>query len=145
MKKTTDNGKVRRFPSGATRGTSLLKLDYEGFLSPIVLERFAQYMHGHRIQADGKLRSSSNWQKGITKDSYMKSLLRHTFEVWKAHRGGKVENLQDSLCGVIFNSMGYLFEDLNSPPKMKETTRSTWERAVKFWKAQDELSQRKRV
>ena|SRR3990167_10533123 len=103
---------MRYFKTGASRNSEENKLDYEGFLSPIVLERFAQYMHVHRVQADGKLRSSSNWQKGITKDSYMKSLLRHTFEVWKAHRGGKVENIQDSLCGVIFNSMGYLFEDL---------------------------------
>jgi len=104
--------KARKFKTGATRDTDIQKLDYEGFLSPIVLERFAQYMNKHRIQ--GKfVRNSDNWQLGIPKDVYMKSAWRHFMDMWKFHRGYKGrDDLQDALCGLMFNCMGYLFEDL---------------------------------
>ena len=104
---------MRRFETGATRDSDDDKLDYEGFLSPIVLQRYAEYMHQHRIQADGELRSSDNWQHGIPRIAYMKSLLRHTMDVWLFHRGSDGrDGLQDALCGVIFNAMGYLYEVL---------------------------------
>lgn len=104
---------MRKFETGATRDDDKTKLDYEGFLSPIVLERFAQYMNKHQRQADGLLRTSDNWQRGIPKDAYVKSLWRHFFDVWKQYRGYKsVEELEDSLCAVMFNTMGYLFEVL---------------------------------
>ncbi len=100
----------RRFPSGATRNSEEGKLDYEGFLSPLALECFAQYMHRHRHLEGGELRVSDNWQKGIPTTSYMKSLWRHLMEVWRCHRGlwkGE-EDLTNALCGVMFNAMGYL-------------------------------------
>jgi hypothetical protein len=104
---------MRKFKTGATRDTDTTKLDFEGFLSPAVLERYAQYLNKHRIQADGKLRDSDNWQKGIPKDVYMKSAFRHFVDVWKQHRGLKGQDtLQDSLMAVLFNIMGYAFEDL---------------------------------
>lgn len=104
---------MRTFPTGATRDSDDGKLDYEGFLSPLVLERYAEYMHAHRVQADGTLRDSDNWQKGIPKDAYMKSLWRHFMDVWKMHRGvGDPAHLQDALCAVLFNAMGYLHEEL---------------------------------
>jgi hypothetical protein len=104
---------MRTFASGATRNLDSDKYDFEGFLSPAVLERFGMYMHGHRVQDDGTLRASDNWQKGIPKDQYIKSLLRHVIDVWKEHRGlPSRDGLQDALCGVIFNSMGYLHEDI---------------------------------
>ena len=68
-----EQGPVRTFDSGATRSDEPDRLDYEGFLSPLVLERYAQYMHEHRKRADGTLRSSDNWQRGIPRDEYMKS------------------------------------------------------------------------
>jgi len=107
-------GSVRKFESGATRDSDQGKLDYEGFLSPIVLERFAQYMHKHRVQADGGLRDSDNWQKGIPAEQYMKSLIRHVVEAWKYKRGDVVgaEPYQDTLCAIMFNVMGALLEDL---------------------------------
>jgi hypothetical protein len=104
---------MRQFETGATRDEDKEKLDFEGFLSPIVLERYAQYMHGHRRQADGQMRASDNWQRGIPKDAYMKSLWRHFFEAWKIHRiTGNRNLLEDALCGVLFNASGYLFEVL---------------------------------
>ncbi len=116
------------------------KLDYEGFLSPLVLYRFAQYMHKHRKQSNGELRLSDNWQKGIPKNEYMKSLWRHEMDAWAIHRGyqvykekvgnGEVTHivsknqinkypgwipvtLEEALCGIIFNSSGYLHELMN--------------------------------
>ena len=77
---------AQEFPTGATRDQDHDKPDYEGFLSPLVIERYGQYMHGHRLQLDGKLRPSDNWQKGIPLDKYMKSLWRHFFAAWKLHR-----------------------------------------------------------
>jgi len=105
--------KIRKFKTGATRDTDNGKLDYEGFISPIVLQRYAEYMHEHRLQSDGKLRDSDNWMKGIPKSEYMKSGWRHFEDWWLEHRGCKSrEGLEKALCGVIFNAMGYLYETL---------------------------------
>jgi len=107
--------KIRKFDTGATRDTEENKLDYEGFLSPRVLERYAKYMDKHRVQSDGTLRTSDNWQKGIPKDVYIKSAHRHFVDWWKEHRGYKSrEGLEDALCGVLFNTMGYLYEVLKN-------------------------------
>lgn len=104
---------MRVFETGATRNTDEHKLDYEGFLSPIALERYAQYLHKHRFQADGKVRDSDNWQKGIPFNVYMKSLWRHFMDLWKLHRGYTAdESLEDALCAIIFNAQGYLHENL---------------------------------
>ena len=54
---------MRTFKSGATRDDDAEKFDYEGFLSPLVIRRYAEYMHGHRKQVDGKMRDSDNCQK----------------------------------------------------------------------------------
>lgn len=104
---------MRKFDTGATRDTDENKLDYEGFLSPLSLERFAEYMNENRIQADGQLRCSDNWQKGIPKDAYMKSAFRHFMAWWKEHRGYKTtDGIEKNMCGLIFNVMGYLHEEL---------------------------------
>ena len=109
---------MRNFKTGATRDTEEGKLDYEGFFNPLVIERFAQYMHKNRTQADGKLRDSDNWQKGIPTKAYMKSLMRHFMDLWKEHRGYRSrDGIEEALCGIMFNSMGYLFEILNDERK----------------------------
>lgn len=101
---------MREFQSGATRDSDDGKLDFEGFLCPLVLERFAQYMNVHRRQADGQIRASDNWQRGIPKDAYMKSMWRHFHDVWKAHRGVGTIPMDEALCAVLFNAMGLLHE-----------------------------------
>jgi len=99
---------IRQFETGATRDLDDDKLDYEGFLSPIVLRRFAEYMHEHRKTAAG-LRDSDNWQKGIPLDVYMKSLTRHFIEMWLMHRGEEpLDYMDDTICAIMFNAMGYL-------------------------------------
>jgi hypothetical protein len=111
---------VRTFDTGATRHTDNGKLDYEGFLSPAVLQEFAKYMHHHRIQSDGSQRASDNWQKGIPQDAYMKSLVRHVMDLWLLHRGhtvirpedGSEVTVADALGGILFNTQGYWHEIL---------------------------------
>lgn len=107
-------GKVRTFNTGATRDSDENKFDYEGFLSPLVLERFAEYMYKNRVQPDGTLRDSDNWQKGIPIEQYMKSKFRHFMTTWKWHRKGIHNNgrMLDSLCAELFNTMGIMFEIL---------------------------------
>ncbi len=111
------NQSSREFSSGATRNSEEGKLDYEGFLSLLALARYAQYMHKHRHLEDGSLRDSDNWQKGIPLSAYMKSMWRHLIQVWCWHRLPDIcvadeekETLEDALCGMIFNAMGYLHE-----------------------------------
>lgn len=103
--------KMREFETGATRNTEIGKLDYEGFNCPLVDERYAQYLNKHRKQADGKMRASDNWQKGIPLNVYIKSLYRHFIDFRKAHRGYKVQEcIEDLICAIIFNAKGYLHE-----------------------------------
>ena len=111
--KAIDTVAKRTFDSGATRDTDEGKLDYEGFLSPPVLEAYAEYMHKNRQMADGTLRDGDNWQKGIPKDAYMKSMYRHFFDVWKDHRGYPTkEDDITNLSALLFNVMGMLHEKL---------------------------------
>ena len=105
---------IRKFDTGATRNLDDTKLDFEAFLSPRVLQRYAEFMHANRKQADGSLREGDNWQKGIPLDSYMKSGLRHTIDWWTQHRGNPgTEDLETAVCAVMFNAMGYLHEILS--------------------------------
>jgi hypothetical protein len=106
---------MREFETGATRNVDSSEPDYEGFLSPLVLVRFAAYMHKHRIQADGKLRASDNWKKGIPFDSYMKSGFRHFMDWYLAHNNFESrEGLEEGICALLFNAMGYLHEVLKA-------------------------------
>ena len=110
------NGAVREFETGATRDVSAHKYDYEAFESPLVVNRFAAYMHRHRLQSDGTLRDGDNWQKGIPNQEYVKSMWRHFFDVWAIMRGytcvepltGDEVDIQEALCALRFNVNGLL-------------------------------------
>lgn len=102
---------MRNFETGATRDDDTDKLDFEGFLHPDVLYCYAEYMHKNRKQADGNLRDSDNWQKGIEAKVYMKSAFRHFMDWWRSHRkNGSLTLRKEAICGLIFNAMGYLLE-----------------------------------
>jgi hypothetical protein len=111
---------MQTFNSGATRNSDEHKYDFEAFLSPAVLERYGEYMHSKRIQPDGTLRDGDNWQKGIPPVKYMKSLVRHVFDLWRAWRGhtvidkdsGGEVGIDELCCAVMFNVMGFLHERL---------------------------------
>ncbi len=106
--------KMREWESGGKRDTEVGKLDFEGFLSPLVLMRYAKYMHKHRKMKDGSYRDSDNWQKGFGSLSEhfkvcMKSLFHHFMDMWMAHRGHESrDGMEDAICGLLFNAMGYL-------------------------------------
>ena len=120
-------GEIRKFDTGATRDTDMGKYDYEGFLSPLVLERFGEYMNKHRKQSDGSLRDSDNWQKGIPKTAYMKSAFRHFVDWWKEYRGLYTKDgIEEALCALMFNVMGYLHEYL----KDRQETRPWIEKGI---------------
>ena len=103
---------MRQFESGATRDTNEGKIDFEGFLSPIVLRRYGEYMNKHRVQADGNIRTSGNWQKHFGENHYdvcIKSAWRHFVDWWSEHRGlGSQDGLEEAVCALMFNAMAYL-------------------------------------
>jgi len=103
---------MRTFKSGAMRDGDEGKIDPEAALSPLVLEAYCSYMSRHRLQSDGKLRENDDWQKGIPLPSYMKSLLRHVLEAWRAYRSNQPMN--DALFAIMFNTMGMLHEKLKT-------------------------------
>jgi len=107
------NAKMLLFETGANRNRKENELAYEGFLSPLALKLFAEYMHQHRFTADGSVRDPDNWQKGMPLDSYMDSLLRHVMDLWLIHRGYASEareSLKEALGGLFFNVQGYMHE-----------------------------------
>lgn len=118
--KAVVDGPIRSFSTGATRDLDKSKIDYEGFISPLVIEAFGRYMHKNRNTAAG-WRASDNWQKGIPLDAYMKSGWRHFFDWWCYHRDLPTkENLVMALCGLLFNAQGYLHEILKANPTLLE-------------------------
>lgn len=109
--KSTIFGEIRKFESGGVRDTDEGKLDLEGFLSPIVIEAFGEYMNKHRILPNKEVRDSDNWLNGFGDkhfDVCMKSLWRHFLDLWLEHRGFKSrEGIEDAMNGIIFNVMAY--------------------------------------
>lgn len=117
----------RTFETGATRDIDAGKLDYDGFFDPNVILAFAAYMQINRTQADGTMRDSDNWQKGIPKGVYIKSGWRHFFKMWHMFRSFILPKRQppageemEAICGLLFNTMGYLHE------RMKDDGHHTW-------------------
>jgi hypothetical protein len=111
----------RVFESGASRDLDDNKLDYEGFLNPLVLQAFAEYMHGHRVMKDGSTRASDNWQNGMPVEVYMKSLTRHFMDLWLMQRTGRDSLTRpdgehvtkaDTLGGLFFNLQGLWLETI---------------------------------
>jgi hypothetical protein len=105
----TDNGEITTFDTGATRSKENT-FDPEGFLSPVAVLAYCEYMAKHRVQKDGKLRDSDNWQKGIPTSRAMRGLWRHFLDMWLIHRGQKPKSadcigMEDAVCGVLFNAM----------------------------------------
>jgi hypothetical protein len=111
--------RMREFETGATRNNDATEPDYEGFMSPLVVHRFGEYMNKHRVQSDGQIRDSDNWQRGIPQRAYMKSLWRHVVDVWLHERrfGDRArDNEEEALCAILFNASGKLHEILKEKP-----------------------------
>jgi hypothetical protein len=110
---------VRTFSGGATRDTDIGKLDFDGVLSPEVIECFAKYMDFHRDTAAGR-RDSDNWQHGFPLPVLMKSMWRHFFALWKWHRSSvkNGEHPLASACGIMFNLQCYMMQMIRDDPTM---------------------------
>ena len=108
---------MRNYKSGASRNSDTDKLDYEAFNCPLVMKRYAQYMHKHRKQVDGKIRAGDNWQNLFGDDHEsvcMKSAFRHFHDWWTVHRGYKGEDIEESICALVFNANAYLHKLLKT-------------------------------
>ena len=137
------NGPQQGFTTGATRSTDAGKVDFEGHINPDVLAVFGEYMNAHRVQRDGRVRASDNWQQGIPIYRYVKSLVRHTFEFWRMWRGSVVVNsdngsyftFREVTSAIMFNVMGIVFEAVQRHPQFLDAhqiptwQREQWERA----------------
>jgi hypothetical protein len=105
---------MRTFETGATRSDNSDRYDPEGYLSPLVIERFCEYMLKHQFQEDGTKRDSDNWQRGMTLGSYIEGMHRHFLHFWLRYRGHTPKDpkagadIQEDLCAIIFNAQGYL-------------------------------------
>ena len=111
---------IRQFDSGATRDTVKGKLSYVKALSPIVLQRYVQYLDTHRKQSDGSMREFDNWKNGIPEDTYLDGLGRHFVAAWLLAQGYPASDnhgpvtLKESLCAIIFGASGWLHEILKN-------------------------------
>lgn len=110
----------RQFNTGANRNSDIGKLHFKGFLSPLVIKRFGEYMEKHRELEDGTLREPDNWKKGMPLDCYVDSGFRHFHDWWMEHEGYESrDGIEDALCGLYFNVAGYLHEILKSKDEKK--------------------------
>jgi len=108
---------MRKFETGATRSPIGDKLRYADFLDSRVIKRYCQYMHKHRVQADGQVREPNNWKKGIDRASLVDSLNRHQMDVLMWYHGYEdemEEPIEEALCAVMFNTMALLDAVLKS-------------------------------
>jgi hypothetical protein len=102
---------MRTFDTGATRDDDTHKVDYDGFVSIPALRAFGHYMRTHQVQADGTLRDSGNWKKGIPLDAYRKSMWRHFLDVAETLGvDGRQPDAIEALCALLFNVQGALHE-----------------------------------
>lgn len=128
-------GKIIRYEQGATREGEDDKLDIEGFLSPLVIEAYSQYMHFNRKLPDGTMRSGSDWQNGMPFNRLMRSMWRHFKDCWMEHRLWTTkEGRVFALCGLLFNTIAYLHQVLyNDPYALDKAITAAEERRAKAW------------
>jgi len=109
---------TREFESGAIRDNNTDKLDYDEATHPLVEMSFGEFMHGHTYLRDGTRRPADNWQKGIPRKEYMKSMKRHMMDAWALHHDivvkdrtdGHLVTLEEALNAMKFNINGYILE-----------------------------------
>lgn len=113
-----DDGRIRQYPTGATRDSGQDKPVHWRFGSALVEKRFGEYMHTKRVQSNGELRDGDNWKKGIPIQDYFDSLSRHVNDL-RLHMEGfgdeaTEQDIETVLCAVKFNVDGMLHEFLKA-------------------------------
>lgn len=104
---------MRKCKTGATRDDIEGKFEYFKFFSLPAFHAYASYMHEKRIQPDGRLRDADNWQKGMPREWYASSMVRHLLDVQYHHQNFETlskEDLKTALCALLFNVQAYLHE-----------------------------------
>jgi hypothetical protein len=120
---------LRTFKTGATRSPLGDKLEYKGYLNPMVLKRYAEYMKKHQTQSDRGQRAADNWQKGIDLASLYDSKIRHDMDIWLYSEGyyrEMTEVIEESLCASIFNTMAILKQVLEQNAYSDDCDRSEY-------------------
>ena len=107
---------VRQWKTGANRDIAEDKLEVARFLSPLVIQRYCEYMHKNRFLKNGDVREPDNWKNLFGEEHEqvcLDSLARHFLDLWLETEGGKGrEEKQDTLCAIMFNSMAILYKIL---------------------------------
>lgn len=106
------------YETGAIRDDDSGKIDIEGSISPLALERYCEYMLKNTAMPDGTRRSCDNWQRGFPEKRLMQSLLRHVHDVWMIHRGWRSGEMEEALCAVLFNAQALLHERLREKRRL---------------------------
>lgn len=110
--------KMIQLKTGATRSDNSTKPDYRGFISPLAIMMFGEYMLRHQIQADGKPRASDNWKKGLPIERYVESKVRHDVAFWRlweallkdpTNEALRLE-LEEEISACYFNVQGFMHE-----------------------------------
>lgn len=117
---------MRSFKSGGIRDTDRGKPDYEGYLSPLVIQSYGEYMLKNQQLPDGSTRGSDNWQAGFGDNHFdvcMKSKWRHDIDLWLNHDGFPELARSDPIeaCNaILFNTSAYLHQLLLDKMKRHE-------------------------
>lgn len=122
MSELVNQKEMRQFSTGATRNLSTTKVNPAKCLSPLVIQRYSEYMRDMRRQSDGTLRADDNWKKGMTLESFMESGQRHNLHWWMIDSGvpyvseddGHSIDIEEACCALMFNVMGYLHETIKT-------------------------------
>jgi hypothetical protein len=97
---------MRNFKTGARRDSADDKESYTESISQLALRRYAFYM-----KSKEKLYGKGNWRKGIPKEVYLDSLLRHLNKFLIEKQDGIVIEESDHLAACFFNLQGYMHEE----------------------------------
>lgn len=113
-----DDGVLRISESGAIRNSDIGKINYQGALSPLILEAYGKYIEKHSLLPDGTRRNNKNWQNlfGTPEEHRqvcIESAWRHFIDLLMEHDGYESrDGIDEALGGLMFNIQAYWFSFL---------------------------------
>jgi|SRR5690606_29218138 len=121
-----DDGVLRMSESGAIRNSDVGKINYQGALSPLILEAYGKYIEKHSLLPDGTRRNNKNWQKlfGTPEEHRqvcIESAWRHFIDLLMEHDGYESrDGIDEALGGLMFNIQAYWFSILKERQENKQ-------------------------
>lgn len=102
--KSSRNGNITKFETGAIRDTNEGKEDYIETISWLAMRAYAKYM-----TAKASVYGPGNWRKGIPDEFYERSMMRH-IQKYLANKydNANLEPNEDHLCAALFNLFGLI-------------------------------------